>query len=68
MSELCARCGQVAQGFAMINGKRYCHPDAGPDCYHIESVWGGREPSKTSLREMFEECRRVMRTATGDGR
>ena len=29
----CAACGQPAEGFAMINDQRYCHPDDGPSCY-----------------------------------
>ena len=29
----CAACGQPAEGFAMINDERFCHPDEGPSCY-----------------------------------
>ena len=29
----CAACGKPAEGFAMINGERFCHPDEGPSCY-----------------------------------
>ena len=32
--ELCALCGNVAQGFATIDGDRYCHgDDERPTCY-----------------------------------
>ena len=29
----CAACGKPAEGFAMINDERFCHPDDGPSCY-----------------------------------
>ena len=29
----CAACGKPAEGFAMINDQRFCHPDDGPSCY-----------------------------------
>ena len=29
----CAACGKPAEGFAMINDERFCHPDEGPSCY-----------------------------------
>ena len=29
----CAACGKPAEGFAMINDQRFCHPDEGPSCY-----------------------------------
>ena len=29
----CAACGKPAEGFAMINDGRFCHPDEGPSCY-----------------------------------
>lgn len=29
----CASCGKPAEGFAMINDQRFCHPDEGPSCY-----------------------------------
>ena len=29
----CAACGKPAEGFAMINDERLCHPDEGPSCY-----------------------------------
>ena len=31
--ETCAACGKPAEGFAMINDERFCHPDEGPSCY-----------------------------------
>jgi len=33
----CARCGQVAMGYAKIKGKRYCHPSnpRRQDCYQL---------------------------------
>ena len=34
----CAACGKPAEGFAMINDQRFCHPDEGPSCY-----MGGRQ-------------------------
>ena len=29
----CDRCGRPAEGFAMIGGRRLCHPDYGYSCY-----------------------------------
>ena len=29
----CAACGKPAEGFAMINDQRFCHPYEGPSCY-----------------------------------
>ena len=29
----CAACGKPAEGLAMINDERFCHPDEGPSCY-----------------------------------
>ena len=29
----CAACGRPAEGFALINDERFCHPDEGPSCY-----------------------------------
>lgn len=34
----CAACGRPAEGFAMVDDRRYCHPDDGPSCY-MESGW-----------------------------
>lgn len=34
--ERCARCGDVAVGFAYVDGERYCHDggiDSSPTCY-----------------------------------
>lgn len=31
--ETCDRCGREVEGFAMIGGRRLCHPDYGPSCY-----------------------------------
>jgi len=35
---LCARCGKKARGFAMIGGRRYCHPSDPhfPDCFKLQ--------------------------------
>lgn len=33
----CKRCGKLAEGYAFINGDRYCHPDDGVDCYTLEN-------------------------------
>lgn len=33
LPEVCALCGEAAEGFAMIGDKRYCHPDEGRSCY-----------------------------------
>lgn len=33
----CARCGEVAEGFAERDGRRLCHPDVGPSCYEAEA-------------------------------
>ena len=31
----CKRCWKLAEGYAFINGDRYCHPDDGVDCYTL---------------------------------
>ena len=33
----CKRCGKLAEGYAFIDGARYCHPDDGVDCYTLEN-------------------------------
>ena len=33
VSARCDRCGREAEGFAMVGGKRLCHPDYGPGCH-----------------------------------
>lgn len=37
LSAICARCGQLAEGYAFIGDDRYCHPDDGVDCYTLAS-------------------------------
>lgn len=36
--ELCARCGEVAEGYAYIDGDRLCHLDDGFSCYVGEQL------------------------------
>lgn len=38
LSPSCGRCGKPAQGYAMIDGKRYCHEAAGATCY-MKASW-----------------------------
>jgi hypothetical protein len=41
MSAACGLCERdPAEGFATINGERYCHGDVYPTCYML-ACWGG---------------------------
>lgn len=33
--DLCALCGDIAEGFASINDERYCHGEQFPTCYEL---------------------------------
>jgi len=43
------RCDNFAGGFARVNSKPLCHPNATgrPDCYHLVSVYGHTMPCAT---------------------
>lgn len=49
--ERCAACGQVAGGWAFINGKRYCHgdDDPTPTCY----MKGSAEEAHGAIRDVI---------------
>lgn len=54
----CERCGRLAEGFAMIGDKRYCHPDYGRSCYYIEPgilrTWTEPNLGRRMLAEILE--------------
>ena len=44
-TEICGLCGKTAQGYAVADGVRLCHPDDPQmlDCYHLWTVYGARK-------------------------
>ena len=54
--EACVRCGlNPAEGFATIDGERYCHPDEGRSCYELAQIseFMDIEPGR-SIEELIE--------------
>lgn len=65
MSPICGYCDEEAQGYATINGVRYCHASGHQDCYQLaqnERSWGsegtprnaGDVPTAPILRRIQE--------------
>lgn len=40
----CAHCGAPQRGHATVGVQRLCHPDDGPDCYRLVTVYGCTMP------------------------
>lgn len=39
MSHICGHCEGPMRGYAFAFNLPLCHPDAGPDCYHLVTVY-----------------------------
>lgn len=55
---VCQRCGNIAEGFAFIGNKRYCHGDSTPvTCYMLASAdpatWEDLDPPPPTPKRLM---------------